>query len=137
MNAVKSREWYRPVAPAVLEEQVTDWFDGVAHSPFMLLVGRVRPERAAEVPAALHVDGTARVQTVNRETNPEFHRLIAEFGRRTGVPIVLNTSLNGRGEPICCTATDAVRMFLGTKLDALAIGDFLVRRATSIPPEAP
>lgn len=136
MNAVKGREWYRPVAPAVLAEHVTEWFDGTDHSPFMLLVGRVREDKAAIVPAALHVDGTARVQTVNRESSPEFHRLIAEFGRRSGVPIVLNTSLNGKGEPICCTADDAVKMFLDTKLDAIAIGEFLVRRRVSIPPDA-
>lgn len=137
MNAVKGREWFRPVAPAVLAENVGEWFDGTDHSPFMLLVGKVRADKAAIVPAALHVDGTARVQTVNRETSPEFHRLIAEFGRRSGVPMVLNTSLNGKGEPICCTAGDAVKMFLDTKLDAIAIGEYLVRRRVSIPPETP
>jgi carbamoyltransferase len=137
LNEVKAREWYRPVAPAVLEEHAAEWFEGIERSPFMLLVGRVRADRADTIPAALHVDGTARVQTVNREASPEFHRLIAEFGRRTGVPILLNTSLNGRGEPICCTASDAVRMFLDTKIDALALDQYLVRRGPAIPAAQP
>src|SRR4029450_13978589 len=99
VNEVKDREWYRPVAPAVLEEAAPEWFGGLERSPFMLLVGRPSDEQEEVIPAALHVGGTPRVQTVDRATNPMFHRLISEFNKLTGVPVLINTSLNGRGEP--------------------------------------
>ncbi len=97
-------------------------------SPYMLLTPRVRPEQAARIPSVTHVDGTARVQTVSKDTNPLFHRLIESFGALSGVPIVINTSFNVRGEPIVCTPEDAVRCFLGTDIDTLAIGHFLVTK---------
>jgi carbamoyltransferase len=129
VNEVKTREGYRPVAPAVLEEEAPEWFGGLRKSPFMLLVGRPSAEKADLIPAALHVDGTARVQTVGKDTNPAFHRLISAFQERTGVPVVINTSLNGRGEPICRAEHDTIEMFARSRLDALAIGPYLVRRA--------
>ncbi|HEU5431800.1 MAG TPA: carbamoyltransferase C-terminal domain-containing protein, partial [Thermomicrobiales bacterium] len=103
LNEIKDREDFRPVAPAVLEEAAHDWFVGADVSPFMLFVHDVRPDRADRIPAVRHVDGTARIQTVNRAHNPRFHALLTAFGARTGVPVLVNTSFNTRGEPIVCT----------------------------------
>jgi predicted NodU family carbamoyl transferase len=100
LNELKDREDFRPVAPAVLEDAAGDWFEGCTRSPFMLFVHRVPPDRLARIPAACHADGTARVQTVARATNPPYHDLIAAFAERTGVPVVINTSFNTRGKPI-------------------------------------
>jgi len=126
LNArVKGRESFRPFAPAVLEERAADYFEGACPSPFMLLGFPVRPERRAEIPAVVHVDGTARVQTVDRATNPPFRRLLEAFEARTGIPMVLNTSFNRRGESIVCTPEDAVRCFLAGEMDALVVGPFL------------
>jgi len=125
---VKRREWFRPYAPSVLREAAAEYFDGPGDSPFMLKSHRVRPEKREAVPGIVHVDGSARVQTVDAAVQPLFHRLIAELGRRTGVPIVLNTSFNGQGETIVCTVRDALRCFTSTGLDALAIGRYLVRK---------
>jgi carbamoyltransferase len=122
---VKHRESYRPYAPSVLREELTDWFPESPDSPFMSFSSRVAPGREERVPAVLHVDQTARLQTVDNRTAPLYHRLISAFARRTGVPMVLNTSLNDR-EPICCTPEDAVRCFDGTQLDALIIGDHVL-----------
>jgi len=129
LNArVKHREGFRPFAPAVLEERCPDYFDGAAVSPFMLLVSDVRESRRADIPAVTHVDGTARVQTVSREQNELFYELIAAFGRRTGVPVVLNTSFNVRGMPIVNSPVDAIECFRGTELDALVMGSWVVRK---------
>jgi carbamoyltransferase len=128
LNQIKEREDFRPVAPAVTEEAADDWFVGGARSPFMLFAERVRPDRAARIPAARHVDGTARVQTVSREQLPLFHALLTAFGSRTGVPVLVNTSFNVRGEPIVCTPRDALASFCTSALDALAIGPFLVEK---------
>jgi carbamoyltransferase len=129
LNArVKFREDFRPFAPAVLEERASEYFEMTTPSPFMLLTPRVRPGQAALLPSVTHVDGTARVQTVSRDDNPLFHRLIAAFGAVSGVPVLINTSFNVRGEPIVCTPDDAVRCFLGTDIDMLAIGSFLVTK---------
>ncbi|MBI1851460.1 MAG: hypothetical protein HYR85_14060 [Planctomycetes bacterium] len=122
---VKHREGFRPYAPSILEERASEWFVGAYPSPFMLLVFPVREDKRAKVPAITHVDGTARVQTISRTTNPKFHALVSAFDRRTGVPLVLNTSLNRRGEPMAGRPEDAVRLFLGTELDALFLGDLL------------
>ena len=124
---VKHRESFRPFAPSVLAEAASDWFVG-GESPYMLLVFDVRPEKRDQVPAITHVDGTARVQTVTRESNARYYDLIAAFGRRTGVPMLLNTSFNVRGEPIVCTPDDAVRCFLGTQMDVLVMGDAICRK---------
>jgi carbamoyltransferase len=127
---VKHRESFQPFAPAVLAESAADWFRIPGRSwssDFMLLACEARPERAARIPAVVHADGTSRIQTVRAETNPLFHRLIAEFERRTGVPLVLNTSFND-SEPIVGSPDDALKTFTNTRIDALLLGDFLVER---------
>ncbi|MDA1193566.1 MAG: carbamoyltransferase [Planctomycetota bacterium] len=127
---VKNRQEFRPFAPAVLAEHAHEWFVSAHESPFMLLATDVRPEKRAEIAAVTHVDGTARVQTVHRATNPRLHALISAFAARTGVPILLNTSFNDRGEPVVETPGDAVDTFLATELDALCLQDILlVKRA--------
>ena len=140
---VKYRESFRPFAPAVLREDVADWFDLDRDSPYMLLVAPVAPhlrrEMTAEeqtlfgiaklnvprsrIPAVTHVDYSARIQTVHHDTHPRFHALLTAFKKRTGRPVLVNTSFNVRGEPIVCTPEDAFRCFMGTGIEALAIGD--------------
>jgi carbamoyltransferase len=129
LNArVKQREAFRPFAPAVLAERASEYFEDARSSPFMLLSFRARPDRREQIPAVVHVDGTARVQTVAPETNPLLHRLIGEFAARTGVPMILNTSFNLRGEPIVCTPADAVRSFVASEMDRLVLGPYLARK---------
>jgi carbamoyltransferase len=145
---VKFRESFRPFAPAVTREAVADWFELGTESPYMLLVANVRDERCipmteeakrlfgldklnvprSEIPAVTHVDYSARIQTVSAETNPRFHALLKAFERRTGCPVLVNTSFNVRGEPIVCTPTDAYRCLMGTDIETLAIGNFIVRK---------
>ena len=128
---VKTRESFRPFAPAVLEEAAADHFelpDGRTGFPFMSFVLYVRPEKRELLGAVTHVDGSARVQTVSREADPRFWRLIDAFGRRTGVPVVLNTSFNNNVEPIVDSIEDAIACFLTTGLHALVVGDFILRR---------
>lgn len=130
---VKHREPFRPFGPAVLREEAGDWFElgGLTESPFMLFALRVRPHRQTAIPAVVHVDGTSRIQTVSRHTNPLFWDLISRFGDKTGVPMLLNTSFNIQGEPIVCSPSDAIRCFRSTGIDVLAIGSFLVHKKTS------
>lgn len=132
LNELKDREDFRPVAPAVLEEALGGWFGNAAanrgRSPYMLFIYDLLPGKAERIPAAVHVDGTARVQTVSADTNPAFHALLKAFERRTGVPILVNTSFNVRGEPIVCTPRDAIDAFYSTPLDALVIGPFLLEK---------
>jgi carbamoyltransferase len=150
---VKYRESFRPFAPSVLREDVAEWFDLDADSPYMLLVAGVRKDRQkrmteeqeklfgieklhiprSEIPAVTHVDYSARVQTVHADTNPRYHALIARFKALTGCPVIVNTSFNVRGEPIICTPGDAFRCFMGTELDLLAVGDCLLRKADQDP----
>ena len=145
---IKYRESFRPFAPAVLREDVADWFELDADSPYMLLVAGVKPERRramtaqeaalfgidklnvarSDIPAVTHVDYSARIQTVHADTNPRFHALIEGFKARTGCPVLVNTSFNVRGEPIVCTPEDAFRCFMGTELDLLVIGNCLLRK---------
>jgi carbamoyltransferase len=125
-KAVKFRESWRPFAPAVLAEAAHEYFETAHHSPFMILTAQVRPEKRARIPAVTHVDGSARPQTVEASVNPLFHRLTSEFHRRTGVPVVMNTSFNLRGEPIVCSVPDALRTFFTSGMDALIIGSFLI-----------
>jgi len=125
---VKFRQAFRPFAPAVLAERAHEFFEGEAESPYMLLAKRVREEMRASVPGIVHVDGTARVQTVTREDNPRFHALLSAFAARTGIPILLNTSFNVRGEPIVEVPFDAVECFLGTDIDVLVVHDWLVEK---------
>ena len=125
---VKKRESFRPFAPAVLEDQAAKYFqlDGLGTSPYMTFALPVREEFRAKIPAVVHVDGTARVQTVSARQAPRFFELLQAFGEATGMPILLNTSFNVADEPIVCSPVDAVRCFLGTDLDLLAMEDFLV-----------
>jgi carbamoyltransferase len=125
---VKVREVFRPYAPAVLRENQNLYFELEHESPYMLLVAPVRSERAAEIPAVVHVDGTARIQTVDRESNPRFARLLDAFGTLTGVPMLLNTSFNLHGEPIVETPDDAILSFLRCRMDALVLGNIIVER---------
>ena len=145
---VKFRESFRPFAPSVLREEVSDWFDLESDSPYMLLVADIANKRRramtdeesqlfgiaklnvprSEIPAVTHVDYSARIQTVHHETNPRYHALISAFKQRTGCPVLVNTSFNVRGEPIVCTPEDAFHCFMGTEIEALAIGNcFLLK----------
>ena len=150
---VKYRESFRPFAPAVLRENVVDWFELDGDSPYMLLVADVRHDRRramtadeealfgidklnvvrSEIPAATHVDYSARIQTVHHDTNPRFHGLLKAFQQRTGCPVLLNTSFNVRGEPIVCTPEDAFRCFMGTDIEVLAAGNCLLRKQDQDP----
>jgi carbamoyltransferase len=145
---VKYRESFRPFAPAVLREDVAEWFDLDADSPYMLIVADVRADKrramsAAEealfgidklnvarskIPAVTHVDYSARIQTVSADTNPRFHRLLTQFKALTGCPVLVNTSFNVRGEPIVCTPEDAFRCFMGNELDLLVVGNCVLRK---------
>ena len=150
---VKHRESFRPFAPSVLREDVGDWFALDGDSPYMLLTASVKQSRCkppaeaqdalfgidrlnvvrSDIPAVTHVDYSARVQTVHRETNPRYHALLEAFKARTGCPVIVNTSFNVRGEPIVCTPADAFRCFMGTDLDCLAIGNCFLRRVEQDP----
>jgi carbamoyltransferase len=127
-NAVKFREWWRPFAPSLKKEAASQFLESATDSPFMALTAQVRPEKRSVIPAVTHVDGSARPQTVEKEVNPLYWRLIDEFGKRTGVPVVMNTSFNLRGEAIVHTPTDAIRTFFSSGMDALVIGSFLVEK---------
>ena len=150
---VKYRESFRPFAPSVLREDVADWFDLATDSPYMLLVadvvaGRRRQMSAeeearfgidklnvqrSEIPAVTHVDYSARVQTVHKETNPRYHALISAFKARTGCPVIVNTSFNVRGEPIVCTPADAFRCFMGTEIELLVAGNCVLAKEDQDP----
>ena len=145
---VKYRESFRPFAPSVLREDVSDWFEMDADSPYMLLVADVVERRRkamteaeqklfgiaklniprSDIPAVTHVDYSARIQTVHAETNPRYHELISAFKRRSGCPVLVNTSFNVRGEPIVGTPEDAFRCFMGTGIETLAVGNCFVRK---------
>jgi carbamoyltransferase len=130
LNArVKFRQAFRPFAPIVLAERAGEIFEGDEESPFMLLAKRIRPEWRDRIAAVVHVDGTARVQTVRRESNERLHALLDAFARLTGVPVLLNTSFNIKGEPIVETPHDAMQCFLGTGLDFLALHDMLIAKS--------
>jgi carbamoyltransferase len=122
---VKHREPFRPFAPAVLEERAAEFFEIDQSDPFMTMAPRVRVDKAHMIPAAVHVDGTARIQTVDRASNPRFYGVIEEFAALTGVPVVLNTSFN-RQEPIVARPEDAISCYLRTQMDVLVLGDFYI-----------
>ena len=133
LNArIKQREHFRPFAPSLLAEAAGDWFEQDYTSPFMVMVYKTRPEKRALIPAVNHVDDTGRLQTVERDVEPRYYRLIEEFGKLTGVPILLNTSFN-ENEPIVTTPRDAVDCFLKTKMDLLVLGNRVVRRPAAAP----
>jgi len=143
---VKYRESFRPFAPSVLREDVNEWFEHDIDSSYMLLVADVQKDKRramtadeealfgidklnvprSSVPAITHVDYSARIQTVHADTNPRYHAVISKFKEKTGCPLVVNTSFNVRGEPIICTPTDAFKCFMGTGLDVLAVGNYLL-----------
>jgi len=146
---VKYRESFRPFAPAVLREDVADWFELDSDSPYMLIVADVRNDKRramsaqeqalfgidklnvsrSEIPAVTHVDYSARIQTVSTDTNPLFHRLLQRFKALTGCPVLVNTSFNVRGEPIVCTPEDAFRCFMGNELDVLVVGNCVLNKS--------
>jgi carbamoyltransferase len=130
LNDVKGREQFRPVAPMVLEERAGELFEGPLPSPYMLFTHRVRPEWTERLSAVVHVDGTARIQTVDRRAEPLVARMLDAFEARTGVPVVVNTSLNTAGRPMVDDPQDALECFGSAPVDALALGPFLVRRPT-------
>lgn len=130
-SEVKFREAYRPFAPSATVEAASEFFDLDVEAPFMLKVCQVREGKQALLPAITHVDGSARLQTVRRETNALYHELISQLGQRTGVPVVLNTSFNIQGEPVVESPRDAIRCFYSTGLDYLAIGSFIVSKTDS------
>src|SRR5690606_9973705 len=131
-NELKDREDFRPVAPLVIEEQAQEWFDagtkGTIDAPFMLFVFDVLKDKADLIPAVCHIDGTARVQTVNSKQHGLLYDLLRAFEERTGVPVLVNTSFNTRGEPVVCSPRDAVECFWTSPLDALVIGSYLVEK---------
>jgi carbamoyltransferase len=131
MNAIKGREQFRPVAPMVRLERAPEIFEGPMPSPYMLFVHRVRPQWRERIPAVVHVDGTARVQTVDPDEEPLVARMLEAFERQTGLPVVVNTSLNTAGRPMVDDPRDALECFGSAPVDALAIGPFLVRRSSS------
>jgi len=146
---VKYRESFRPFAPAVLREDVADWFELDSDSPYMLIVADIRDDKRramsareqslfgidklnvsrSEIPAVTHVDYSARIQTVSADTNPLFHRLLQRFKALTGCPVLVNTSFNVRGEPIVCTPEDAFRCFMGNELDVLVVGNCVLNKS--------
>jgi carbamoyltransferase len=132
---VKQREWFRPLAPVVLEERAADWFDLPGPSPFMQFAAPVRPHMAPRVPAITHVDGTARLQTVGADDDPLLRRLLLGFEAATGVPVLLNTSFNGKDEPIVETPQEAMASFRRMPLHALAMQPFLITKRNE--PELP
>ena len=130
---IKRRESFRPFAPSILREAVGEWFETVDDVPFMMQVFQIRPEKRSVIPAVTHVDGSGRLQTVHRNTNERYYRLIEAFRDLTGVPLVLNTSFN-ENEPVVCKPDEALDCFLRTKMDILVVGDRFVERMAN--PEA-
>jgi carbamoyltransferase len=128
VNRLKGREQWRPLAPSVLLEQASDYFELTGESPFMLFATQVRRDRQREIPAVTHVDGSARPQTVSASQNPRFHALISAFERISGIPVLMNTSFNGAWEPVVASPEDAVRTFIACGLDALVLGDYVASR---------
>ena len=128
LNVIKSRENFRPVAPVVLEDEAPKWFKGAKVSPYMLFVYEIPEDKADRIPGVRHVDGTARIQTINRDQNPPYYDLIKAFYERTGVPVLINTSFNTLGEPIVCAPRDAVECFWTSAIDALVMGPYLLLR---------
>jgi carbamoyltransferase len=128
-SKVKHREPFRPYAPAVLEERAGDFFQAKQFSPFMLLAAKVRLDKKSLIPAVTHVDGSARVQIVKKETNPKFWLLIKEFENLTGVPMLINTSFNLKGQPIVCTPEDALVAFQDSRMDCLVLENFVIERS--------
>jgi carbamoyltransferase len=152
---IKFRESFRPFAPSVLRENVSEYFNVDVDSPYMLLVADVRMDRRknmsdeeqklfgidklnivrSDIPAITHIDYSARLQTVHKDTNPKYHKLIEQFSKSTGCPVIINTSFNVRGEPIVCTPDDAYRCFMRTNMDYLVMGNYLFDKNNQEPIE--
>jgi carbamoyltransferase len=128
LNEVKDREDFRPVAPVVLEEEAGNWFKNAVYSPYMLFVYEVMDDKADLIPAVRHVDGTARIQTINRDQHPAYYDLLKAFQQKTGVPVLVNTSFNTLGKPIVSSPRDAIECFWTSPFDALIIGSFLIEK---------
>ena len=128
LNEIKDREDFRPVAPVVLEEDAGEWFEDAEYSPYMLFVYKVKADKACKIPAVTHVDNTARIQTINEKQNAVYYNLLKEFKALTGVPVLINTSFNTRGEPVVCTPRDAIECFWTSPFDALVINSFLLEK---------
>jgi carbamoyltransferase len=128
LNEVKDREDFRPVAPVVLEEEAGNWFENASYSPFMLFIYDVKQDKADQIPAVRHTDGTARIQTVNERQHKNYYDLLKAFQRKTGVPVLVNTSFNTLGKPIVCTPRDAIECFWSSPFDALVIGSFVIEK---------
>ncbi len=126
-NEIKHREWFRPFAPSVLKDKAADYFKINCDSPFMLMAFDIVEDKLKDVEAIAHVDNTARIQMVTKETNEKYYELISEFYKLSGVPVVLNTSFNDKGEPIVCSPKDAIKSFYSTGLDYVIIGNYLVK----------
>jgi carbamoyltransferase len=125
---VKHREGFRPFAPTILEEDGADYFDDYYPAPFMLLVLPIKKEKQEVLPAVVHVDETGRLQTLDSAANPEYRHLIEKFRELTGVPVVLNTSFNIRGEPIVMTPDDALNCYFFTGIDSLVLGNYVLEK---------
>jgi carbamoyltransferase len=152
---IKFREGFRPFAPSVLYEKVGEYFEIEKESPYMLLVADVKKERRiqmnesedklwgieklnvvrSDIPAITHIDYSARLQTVHKETNPRYYKLIKEFEKQTGCAVIINTSFNVRGEPIVCTPEDAYKCFMRTNIDYLVLGNYLLAKNDQKPLE--
>jgi len=150
---VKYRESFRPFAPSILKEDLSDWFDMESDSPYMLLVSNIKSNKKiemsneqkklfgieklnikrSEIPAVTHVDYSARIQTVHKDTNKRYYDLISKFKKKTGCPVLVNTSFNVRGEPIVNTPTDAFNCLMGTELDYLVIGNCIIDKKKQNP----
>jgi carbamoyltransferase len=128
LNEVKDREDFRPVAPVVLAEDAAEWFNGAEESPYMLFIYDVAEDKADQIPAVKHIDGTARIQTINAEQHPRYYELLKAFKAKTGVPVLVNTSFNTLGKPIVCSPRDAITCFWSSPFDALVMGSFLIEK---------
>ncbi|MBU1628190.1 carbamoyltransferase, partial [bacterium] len=128
VNKIKKRELWRPLAPSILEEDMIDWFENPYPTPFMTLNLRFKKDVQEKVPAVVHIDGTARVQSVNIKNNELYYKLIKKFKEKTGIPILLNTSFNSKGEPIVCSPEDALRTFENSPLKHLLISSYHVTK---------
>lgn len=127
-HRIKHREWFRPFAPLVKEENANEYFDMKNMSPFMLLAPQVRDDKKQVIPAVTHIDGTARVQTVSQKTNPLLWQLLDVFEQQTGVPVIINTSFNLKGEPIVCTPDEAINDYLKSEMDCLVLGNYFLEK---------
>jgi carbamoyltransferase len=127
-HEIKKREWYRPFAPSVIFDRQPDIFNETYFSPFMLVTSTVKEEWRDKIPACVHVDNTARYQSVTPVSNPRFYNLLSKFEERTGIPVLLNTSFNGPHEPIVETPYDAIKTFINQNLDFLVAGDYIISR---------